>query len=762
VTKSRISSALTRLAYSQNTWIGPPILLALLCVSPAFAGTQTASTSSSTSADLQRLLDLNQVDSFDRISITGKPAARSRIAGSAHLLDHEKLEAFEYDDIHRILSEVPGVYVRGEDGYGLRPNIGLRGASSDRSAKLTLMEDGILLAPAPYSAPAAYYFPLTTRMTGVEVFKGPASIKYGPNTIGGALNLQTRAIPNAHTLGLDISGGMNKSLKLHSYWGQKKKNWAVLVEGIRLQTDGFKELDGGGDTGFSKNEFMAKARYNSDPAAETYHQLDIKLGYSVEASNETYLGLTDSDFKATPYRRYRASALGNMSWWRSQAQLRYSAATDKLDFQATLYRHDFKRDWLKLNHFRSGPSLTEILRFPETGQNRVYYSILTGTEDSTLEGQQLLIGSNLRAFVSQGVETVGRLRLDEVAGVEQEFEFGLRFHQDGVERNHSESAYGMEASNLVRSDADSEFTLKNSGESLALAAYVHEELRISKLLITLGTRLELIQTDFENRLTEKTINNRRFAVLPGVGAHYQVLEAVGVFAGVHRGFSPVAPGQSEEIQPEFSINYELGTRFAHGETRLELIGFFNDYSNLTSVCTLSSGCLLAQLSQQFNAGAVQVYGLEAALSHSLMLPFSIKLSGALSYTLTRSAFVDDLDDNPRFGDVVAGDELPYVPVQQANARIGLDKDEWKIGLAAHYVGEMRDVAGAGETPEDEKIASHYVLDALASYRLAKHYRLYLKVDNIGSMAYAVSRRPYGLRPGRPLEVFGGFKLEFGE
>ena len=71
-------------------------------------------------------------------------------------------------------------------------DIGLRGANPDRSAKLTLMEDGVLMGPAPYSAPAAYYFPLTTRMTAVEVFKGPASIRYGPNTIGGAINLRVK------------------------------------------------------------------------------------------------------------------------------------------------------------------------------------------------------------------------------------------------------------------------------------------------------------------------------------------------------------------------------------------------------------------------------------------------------------------------------------------------------------------------------------------------------------------------------------------
>ena len=110
-------------------------------------------------------------------------------------IGEKMLDTFEYDDIHRILSAAPGVYYREEDGYGLRPNIGMRGVSSDRSKKIVIMEDGVLLAPAPYAAPAGYYFPLTTRLGAVEIYKGPSMLPYGPNTLGGAINLVTAPMP---------------------------------------------------------------------------------------------------------------------------------------------------------------------------------------------------------------------------------------------------------------------------------------------------------------------------------------------------------------------------------------------------------------------------------------------------------------------------------------------------------------------------------------------------------------------------------------
>ena len=48
--------------------------------------------------------------------------------GSVHVVKDAQLRRFSYDDPHQVLMGVPGVYVRQEDGMGLRPNIGIRGA----------------------------------------------------------------------------------------------------------------------------------------------------------------------------------------------------------------------------------------------------------------------------------------------------------------------------------------------------------------------------------------------------------------------------------------------------------------------------------------------------------------------------------------------------------------------------------------------------------------------------------------------------------
>lgn len=705
-------------------------------------------------------VDLTKREGFTA-TIVGSRKQRDRTTGSAHVLREKQLEQFEHDDVQRVLKQVPGVYVREEDGFGLRPNIGLRGANSDRSSKVTLLEDGVLLAPAPYSAPAAYYFPFTTRMSGIEVFKGPSSIRNGPQTVGGAINMQTARVPASTKGSLDLAGGMYGAGKAHLRLGTGDAHWGVLLEGVRLQSDGFKQLDGGGPTGFGKNEAMLKARLNTDPAGALFHKVELKLGYSDEISHETYLGLSDADFAANPYRRYAASQNDLMESWRTQAVLTYLFnAGDAFELRTDVYRHDQARTWAKFNSLRGGPPLSEVLANDRSGQAEIFYGVLTGRLDSEDPSQSILIGSNGRTFVSQGVQVAGRWETAPF-GLTNALDFGIRLHNDSIRRHHTEKGFAMRGGRLLDDGTPERDAVKNLGETTALAMYAQDELGIGDVLVTPGVRVELISSRLVDDLKSETSEHFSPVLIPGIGASWKVGDLFTVLGGVHKGFSPVAPGQPKDVKPEESINTEFGVRHSSRKSVAEVIGFFNHYSNLTGECTFSSGCPDDLLNSQFNAGAVNVYGLEAMAGHEFRLPLDLRLRADVVYTLTMSRFLSSFrSQNPQFGDVEAGDELPYVPVHQGALMLGLAGKSWNLAASTTYVGRMRNEAGQGELKSAQDTDAQLVVDVAGSWSFTRASSAYFKLDNALDSTFVASRRPYGARPAQPRLFMLGFKHDF--
>ena len=148
--------------------------------------------------------------------------ARNR-TGSAYYISPEEIRRLGYTDINRMLKAVPGVNMYEEDGFGLRPNISLRGTKAERSERISLMEDGVLAAPAPYAAPAAYYFPNAGRMYAIEVLKGSSQVQYGPFTTGGAINMVSTPIPSRFTAKLNTSYGSYNTLKSYASIGNRFK-----------------------------------------------------------------------------------------------------------------------------------------------------------------------------------------------------------------------------------------------------------------------------------------------------------------------------------------------------------------------------------------------------------------------------------------------------------------------------------------------------------------------------------------------------------
>jgi Fe(3+) dicitrate transport protein len=264
----------------------------------------------------EKELTKTQKDSIENLNevvintdaIVGSKFKAKNKAGSTSFISAKDLKTFNYDDVSRILRTVPGISIQEEEGFGLRPNIGMRGTSPDRSSKITLMEDGVLIAPAPYAAPAAYYFPTVSRMQAFEILKGGSQIQYGPYTTGGAINMVSTQIPNRFKARVVASIGSFNTKKTYVNIGDEKENFGYVLEYNNRNSDGFKKIDNSTkNTGFEGNDYVAKFRVNTDADAKVFQSLTAKIQYSEDLANETYLGLTEEDYSNSPYRRYAAS-----------------------------------------------------------------------------------------------------------------------------------------------------------------------------------------------------------------------------------------------------------------------------------------------------------------------------------------------------------------------------------------------------------------------------------------------------------------------
>lgn len=720
-------------------------------------------------AEIQKQLEPGVII-LDRVMVIGNPDRIDEIPGSAYYIDKATLDKQNHNDINRILREVPGINLQEEDGYGLRPNIGIRGTGSERSSKITVMEDGILMAPAPYVAPAAYYFPTAGRMQSIEIRKGSSQIKHGPYTTGGALNMRSTPIPYDLTGRAHLTIGENSSRNIWTSAGDAYGNFGWLVETYQTKVDGFKHLDGGGNTGFDKKDYMAKFRFNTHRDAGVYQELMLKLGQTDEVSDETYLGLTDEDFKRTPYRRYAASRVDQMNTKHRQFQVRYFVQPGgSFDFTAIFYRNTFHRNWYKLDRIRAAADgnrakIAAILEDPV--QHAAEYAIVTGS--TSPNNNALEVKANNRDYYAQGVQSVLGLQTDR-GSVTHHLEVGLRFHKDQIDRFQWVDLYKMDNGVMQLTGAGTKGTESNRIETAtAFASYLHYKLTCGNLSATPGLRYENVKIERKDYgksdpgRTGSSLTTRENSIdvwIPGLGLNYRFSPSTRAFVGIHKGFAP--PGSKDGTRPENSINYELGLHYGKDALDAQAVVYLNDYGNLLGADLAAAGGTGS--GDQFNGGEAVARGLELGLRYDLgnasgalfSIPFRI------AYTYTSAEFRHDFEsDFEPWGTVKTGDEIPYIPRHQIFAGLGIENGRWGVDLSAKYTGEMRTKAGSGRILALESTQAHFTVDASAEVALSPKAKLFGRVRNLTNKTYIAARRPAGVRPGMPRTFMAGIKTDF--
>lgn len=685
---------------------------------------------------------------FEQITVIGSQAAINDIPGSATFISDEELQKFEFTDISRVLASVPGVYVQEEDGYGLRPNIGMRGTGTGRNDKISVMEDGVLVAPAPYSAPSAYYFPTMGRMESIEVLKGAASVKYGPRTTGGVLNLLSRSLPteaNSSMGMVDAALGSDGYYKGHAYFAKEKNNTAGLIEVFSYGADGFKELPVGDDnTGFEKNDVLVK--FGHTFGENDAHNIEFKAKYSEETSDETYMGLTNADYQENPNRRYAASQNDEMNTRHNAYQVNYAYRFGEgYEFLATAYLNDFHRNWYKA----SKVSESYLEQYSEFEANPTAESI-----------ENIGVKANNRDYQAKGVQS----ELHIPAG-DHYITVGVRYHEDEMDRFQWEDKYTL--------NQDLSMTLTSQGapgsnsnrldSAKASTLFIQDEWTMDALVVSAGLRYEDITITREewaksdptrSQGLTKDISNDTEILVPSLGATYTLNDNVTLLAGIQKGYAPAAPGNADQDEEE-SVNIEFGSRFNANGFNGEVIAFYSDYDNMHGNCTAAVGCSDDNIGDQYNYGEVEVSGFEFSAGRTFNTA-SVAFPVKLTYTYTDSEFKNTFDSEI-WGSVEKGDAMPYVPENQVALSFGAEVNNFVVNSQIRYVSDAHaDLSDSGLNAIDSRV----VWDLAAKYLIDENQKVYLSVDNLFDKTYIANRANGGIQPGKPRSVQMGYSYSF--
>ena len=714
-------------------------LLSILFFVPAFADTN---------------YDLETIES---VSIIGTFEDPSDVPGSVTVISNEDLQKVIDTDIHKILSAVPGVFFRTEDGYGLRPNISIRGTSLDRSGKITIMEDGVLVAPAPYTSASAYYFPTTGRIHAVEVLKGPSAITQGPSTIGGALNLISTPIPTEGKGKFVQELGDNGMTRSHVVVGGESGSFGGMVEFHEHATDGFDSIANvGGDTGFQKSDMLVKLRYTSGD-----HELLFKFLDLDESSEQTYVGLSQASFNKNPRMRYGMTQYDLMDNDGEQESITYKGSFGNVDVVFTSFSNDYHRDWFKVdkaNNSKTGGvsnSINGVIEAANAG-NAIAQGILDGTQATEVK-----LKHNNRFYGNEGIQFQVSTDIEN-----HSITFGYRDLEDYESRDQGYECFQQrsDGTNSALYVCGSGFTGSNNRlrETEATSYFLQDTISMDKLTLTLGYRSEEYDK-VENRWKDGVSGSRKvpdpkyvnktstgdYSTF-GIGATYDMNENLKLVAGFHQGMSPVFNGDAEEAD-----NMELGFRYNKGSTALEVMYFSSDYANLVAECKNSNGgdC---DPGDTFDGGEVDVSGLEVDASW-VVQGDGVSFPIALTFTSTDATFENSFDSD-YFGVVAAGDDLPYIPSSVLALSAGfITEDGWSGYLRVADHGSSCSSAQCGAF---ENIDSYGYIDLSIRKRMSEKLDVYGVLENVTDNEDIAARAPKsGARSQKPQTFKVGFSYK---
>lgn len=273
---------------------------------PAFAHDDTEAYPNDTGKDFGT--------SDERIVVTAlrTPVAADRISATVTVLDEPAIVALQPVALTDALLRTPGISLSRNGGYGTTTSLRIRGADAGQSV---MVIDGMRLSDASSTA-GGYGFSnlLLDDIDRIEVLRGPQSILWGSDAIGGVVNVRTRRPTEPLEGGFALEAGTHDTVNARAGIGGTSEliDWRLAAshfttEGISARSSGT-EADG----------------YTRSGASGT---VTVRIAPGVSLDLRGYWSTSDNDFDGTSGDTL---AYGLTDEWSGYAGLNFTALDGKL------------------------------------------------------------------------------------------------------------------------------------------------------------------------------------------------------------------------------------------------------------------------------------------------------------------------------------------------------------------------------------------------------------------------------------------------
>ena len=656
-------------------------------------------------------IELPSINVIDR-----QEGGASSIPGAVDIISPEEMEMIQPASLQDALKIVPGVNARDEEGYGAIPNIGIRGLSPNRSTKVLILEDGAPIQPSLFLSNASYYSPPVERISSIEVLKGATGLRYGPNTIGGVINYQSKTPLKDGIVKGKLGSHGYRLLELEAGTSSEQKSMGGGINLITSEANGFR------NNGYRMNDILVKGGM----AIGQSQWLGLKLTRYENEINTSYVGLRPDEFIHTPTKNPAPDDqfLSNRTSFDINQELEIDTSTKlkTLMYWSQLERNFWRRD--VASKTRQGTSFVDCggTAYCVTGRNRNFD----------------MLGIDSRLFTNY-----------QAFGIQNESEIGVRLHSETMSNKTERSNAGPRARTGV-------ITGNENNDAKAVALYLQNRfLFTDQFAVTPGVRVESYRQNRKNEMNGVQGQANNTELVPGIGATWQLAPELQLYSSVYKGFAPAmisaaisGDGVDQKLDAERSMNIEFGFRGQAQKWTYEGAAFRMDFSNQIVNQALSGGISKTNGGQSLHQGA------EGALGYAITSAWSV---------LANATYIPVAEfKGGALGPI--GNRIPYTPKLTGNLGLNYSKDGLKSFLNAYHVSsQYADSANTVQESNDGTkglIPSFTTLNWSVVYSPKRDIKLFGVVRNLFDKKFISGRSPDGIFPGAERNFEIGLAYQF--